>query len=1290
MEGYTTNYVNLIADNLRERYDNGFPILKELIQNADDAKARTFLFARHAGFTDAVHPLLKGPGLWFFNDGEFKDSDGRALRSFGINSKAGDATAIGKFGLGMKSVFHLCEALFYLAWDGARIHREGLSPWKQEGANPHPEWEEIPNQDWRNLEDLARPLAPAGAASWFLLWIPLRRLEHLGRPNGQETGAIINRFPGDDTQQLAFLEAVGLDSELAQILPLLRHLERIEHCGDTQRFTLQLQAEQRLLAAGKGICNAGEIHANGRRLLRYAGLRGADGRDRSVFADLKAREEWPRSWYRDENGHERQAQDKTAPEGAVLFCAGQAPATRSLLHWAVFLPLEQGGERLGVKDAEIAHTLILHGQFFIDAGRKKIHGLETLHQEPPAIDPTALDDALLRHAWNRHLAQKVLLPLVIPALEHYVAEARLREDDCTVLTQALADSQWFARFRSYACNTDDWVRVLAPDAKPAWACVTDERRGRLRPLPSPPKAAPERPWQVFPRLAEMWLLPFDGDAPSLTRHPHQWTEEELLKVLAEVSGLFSDGPSMEYLEAFLKHPLAAAPYQTTGALQTRLIGLFRQGLRSAGPEGRRRHAERSRRLLEFIEPQRRLPLAAELPDATLRRLWAIEARVLLVPKGVDGTPGGQAAPDDGTLADWLAILDQGLAPAGHDNDRKPLLDAIQGLLKTLDPGRRGAFLRVHDRLRVIATRDARTGSQQALSFAEVQTLRDAGTLFGFAQGTQDAQRLGLTPFLAAALPEASIALVQAPLYRELFEAGHLPSADRGLACLIAVGKDGSGRLGSRAQRLALLERADDSESDAEARRGLRYLLHGSAAHRNNDDATLWIRGHDQHPAWAKLWGQIHGADAWGLVPNELADTLPRGRWKQAGVQEIDARNLIAELRRTGQGIPNPGQFIPEEREEILSQIDDENLWWRLSLHTRTDDTPVTAVGDLVYLAPEWGAPDDPLLVKATLIKRAREPRVIEQQLRWLRPLDDRARIELALAAAVPATHWHTLLGDLGQLADTIDADLRARLRGTAWLPTRDGGTVKPEDVIDLPPGLADEAQRLVGEHRVAQGPCYATPADLIPDLLQHPVWVAQGRALCASGTAGLGQLGLLLSDLPDYRIGPWTQAPDAKTIELLARCDALPGWRLLAQARVDVRSFDGDTAWSALRDGLAKDPRPGPLRAAMDWLSQDTTGWNTRKAAFDQYLNWYKDGAQLKRVDLADLRLTSLNREWRVAAQLCAGAHGIDGKHVLDPAQVEILGGAIRRADTGQVEADGMPTSVTRADFDTALVPHSA
>ena len=40
MTGFTTDYVNQIATNLRDRYRSGFPILKELVQNADDAGAR--------------------------------------------------------------------------------------------------------------------------------------------------------------------------------------------------------------------------------------------------------------------------------------------------------------------------------------------------------------------------------------------------------------------------------------------------------------------------------------------------------------------------------------------------------------------------------------------------------------------------------------------------------------------------------------------------------------------------------------------------------------------------------------------------------------------------------------------------------------------------------------------------------------------------------------------------------------------------------------------------------------------------------------------------------------------------------------------------------------------------------------------------------------------------------------------------------------------------------------------------------------------------------------------------
>ena len=109
MAKFTTDYVNLIANNLRDRYKTGFPVLKELVQNADDAGATELNFGYHAGLEAAVdHELLRGPALWILNNGRFTASDRQAITSFGLNSKAAEAGAIGKFGLGMKSVFHLC------------------------------------------------------------------------------------------------------------------------------------------------------------------------------------------------------------------------------------------------------------------------------------------------------------------------------------------------------------------------------------------------------------------------------------------------------------------------------------------------------------------------------------------------------------------------------------------------------------------------------------------------------------------------------------------------------------------------------------------------------------------------------------------------------------------------------------------------------------------------------------------------------------------------------------------------------------------------------------------------------------------------------------------------------------------------------------------------------------------------------------------------------------------------------------------------------------------------------
>lgn len=75
--------IQLIADNLRDRYKSGFPVLKEIVQNADDARAASLLLGWHEGLKDAEHPLLRDPAIFFVNDAKLSDADAKGIRTVG-------------------------------------------------------------------------------------------------------------------------------------------------------------------------------------------------------------------------------------------------------------------------------------------------------------------------------------------------------------------------------------------------------------------------------------------------------------------------------------------------------------------------------------------------------------------------------------------------------------------------------------------------------------------------------------------------------------------------------------------------------------------------------------------------------------------------------------------------------------------------------------------------------------------------------------------------------------------------------------------------------------------------------------------------------------------------------------------------------------------------------------------------------------------------------------------------------------------------------------------------------
>ncbi|GBE83846.1 hypothetical protein SCP_0509030 [Sparassis crispa] len=112
----------MMPENFREHVDvassikgilDSYPgnsILRELLQNSDDAGASTQIYVldtRTHSKDSVIDPVLKdtqGPALLAWNDSVFKDSDWAALSTIRGSNKTADETKTGKYGLGFRAV----------------------------------------------------------------------------------------------------------------------------------------------------------------------------------------------------------------------------------------------------------------------------------------------------------------------------------------------------------------------------------------------------------------------------------------------------------------------------------------------------------------------------------------------------------------------------------------------------------------------------------------------------------------------------------------------------------------------------------------------------------------------------------------------------------------------------------------------------------------------------------------------------------------------------------------------------------------------------------------------------------------------------------------------------------------------------------------------------------------------------------------------------------------------------------------------------------------------------------
>ncbi|XP_025926560.1 sacsin-like [Apteryx rowi] len=96
-----------------QKYPDGGQILKELVQNADDAGATEVMFVSDEREFDVVTggglEGTQGPALLAYNNAPMAPRDWTGLLCPGVSHKRGDPSTVGRFGLGFTSVYHLTD-----------------------------------------------------------------------------------------------------------------------------------------------------------------------------------------------------------------------------------------------------------------------------------------------------------------------------------------------------------------------------------------------------------------------------------------------------------------------------------------------------------------------------------------------------------------------------------------------------------------------------------------------------------------------------------------------------------------------------------------------------------------------------------------------------------------------------------------------------------------------------------------------------------------------------------------------------------------------------------------------------------------------------------------------------------------------------------------------------------------------------------------------------------------------------------------------------------------------------
>ncbi|NOY61602.1 MAG: hypothetical protein GXP10_00365, partial [Gammaproteobacteria bacterium] len=154
---------------LIRNYPKGVGIIKEFIQNSDDAGARRVEIIMDWRSHDAEQlpaPEMKelnGPALLVFNDQTFTDDDFRSIQEIGQSGKSRTIAKTGRFGFGFNASYNITDYPGFISGDSIAFFdpHQNLIPQAKQGSGLGGRWK-LTETFWQQYPDLLSPFFAGG------------------------------------------------------------------------------------------------------------------------------------------------------------------------------------------------------------------------------------------------------------------------------------------------------------------------------------------------------------------------------------------------------------------------------------------------------------------------------------------------------------------------------------------------------------------------------------------------------------------------------------------------------------------------------------------------------------------------------------------------------------------------------------------------------------------------------------------------------------------------------------------------------------------------------------------------------------------------------------------------------------------------------------------------------------------------------------------------------------------------------------------------------------------------